>query len=123
MDWKKIGKKLLFPPVWVIAVLTLVCAPALVYVFFKKLEKTLLACPVYVLSFYTLSVVCLYFVMVFPKQYSTIKQKVYANPFGSRYMTDRTFRTKVSLCISLTANSLYAGINLWLWASGPTRSC
>ena len=118
MDWKKIGKKLLFPPLWLMALLTVACAAALVMVFVKGWEAAIIAYPIYVLSFYTLTVVCIYFSMVLPKQYKQIKKKVYDNPLGNRYMTDRAFRTKVSLYLSLGINVLYVGTNVWSWHLG-----
>ena len=115
MDWKKIGKKLLFPPIYLLVILVILCAVALAFVFVKGMEETIPAYIVYVLAFYTLSVVTVFCVMVLPKQYSTIKQKIYDNPFGNRYMTDRVFRTNVSLSISFVISMLYVGINLWSW--------
>ncbi len=115
MDWKKIGKKLLFPPVWLMVLLTVISATSLTAVFIKGWEQTVPAYAVYVLSFYTLSVVTVFCVMVLPKRYSTIKKRIYENPLGNRYMTDRVFRTKVSLNISLAVSILYAAGNIWFW--------
>jgi len=115
MDWKKIGKKLLFPPVWLMVILVIVSAVTLTLVFVKGMEQSIPAYLVYVLAFYTLSVVTVFCVMVLPKQYSTIKKKVYDNPLGNRLMTDRVFRTNVSLSVSFVINMLYVGINLWSW--------
>lgn len=115
MNWKKIGKKLLFPPVWLMVLLTLASAALLTMVFVEGLEEEIIAYFIYVLSFYTLTVVTLFCSMVLPKQYGKIRQKVYDNPLGNRYMTDRVFRTTVSLCLSLGINLLYVGINIWSW--------
>ena len=115
MDWKKIGKKLLFPPIWLMVTLVLVSAVALVLVFVRGMEETIPAYIVYVLAFYTLSVLSAFCVMVLPKQYSTIKQKIYDNPFGNRYMTDRAFRTGFSLSVSFVISMLYVALNLWSW--------
>jgi hypothetical protein len=115
MDWKKIGKKLLFPPIWLMVILVILSAVALTFVFVKGMEQSIPAYIVYVLAFYTLSVVTVFCVMVLPKQYSTIKQKIYDNPFGNRYMTDRAFRTGFSLSVSFMISMLYVGINLWSW--------
>ena len=115
MDWKKIGKKLLFPPVWLMVILVIASAAALALVFVKGMEQSVPAYIAYVLAFYTLSVVTIFCVMVLPKQYSTIKQKIYDNSFGNRYMTDRVFRTNISLSISFVISMLYVGINLWSW--------
>lgn len=111
MEWKIVGKKLLFPPVWVIAVLSVISATTLVFVFTKGISESLIAYVSYVVAFYTLSVVCIFFLIVFPKQYKAIKQKVYKNPFGKRYMTDAAFRTQISLYSSFSMNLLYVGVN------------
>ena len=115
MDWKKIGKKLLFPPIYLLVILVIVSAAALSLIFAKGLEQTIPAYIVYGLAFYTLSTVTVYCVLVLPKQYSTIKKKIYDHPFGNRYMTDEVFRTNISLCASFGISMLYAGINLWSW--------
>ena len=115
MDWKKIGKKLLFPPVWLMLMLTVISAVALTLVFVKGWEQTPIAYGVYVLSFYALCTNTVFCVTVLPKQYEKIKEAIYSNPFGSRYMTDSVFRAKISLYLSLVINLLYVGINLWSW--------
>ena len=115
MDWKKIGKKLLFPPVWQMGILVFVSVVALPFIFLKGMEDSIPAYIVYALTFYTLTVVTVFCVMVLPKQYGTIKQKIYDNPLGNRYMTDKVFRGKVSLYLSLVISLLYVGTNIWSW--------
>lgn len=115
MDWKKIGKWVLFPPVWVMVILMAISALTLTVVFVEGLEESVVAYIVYVIAFYTLTTVCLFCSMVLPKQYGKIKQRIYDNPLGNRYMTDRAFRTEISLHLSLGINLLYAGINIWSW--------
>ena len=115
MDWKKAGKKLLFPPIWMMVILVIASAVALTLIFVNGLEQSAPAYIVYVLAFYTLSVVTVFCVMVLPKQYSTIKQRIYGNPLGNRYMTDSVFRTNISLSVSFVISMLYVGINLWSW--------
>lgn len=115
MDWKRIGKMLLFPPVWLMVILVIISAVALTLVFLEGMEQSIPACLVYVLAFYTLSVVTVFCVMVLPEQYSVIRKKIYDNPLGNRLMTDRVFRTNVSLSVSFVISMLYVGINLWSW--------
>ena len=115
MDWKKLGKKLLFPPVWLMVILTIISAVGLTLIFVKGMEESVPAYIVYALAFYTLSVVTVFCVMVLPKQYGTIKQKIYDHPLGNRFLTDRIFRTNVSLSVSLLVSMLYVGINLASW--------
>ena len=113
MDWKK----LIFLPVWLLVLLALASGTLLALVFLKGWEETPLAYGVYVLAFYTLSVVVVYCVTVLPGKYRQIKAGIYGSPLGHRYMTDRAFRTKVSLHLSLFINLLYVGLNLWSWHS------
>ena len=115
MSWKKIGKKLLFPPIGLMVILIILSATALILVFTKGMQESIPAYIVYVLAFYTLSVVSIFCALVLPKQYKEIKQKIYDNPLGNRFMTDRVFRTNISLSASLVVNILYAVVNLWFW--------
>ncbi|MBQ7416328.1 MAG: hypothetical protein IJW14_04770 [Oscillospiraceae bacterium] len=115
MDWKKIGKAILFPPVWVMAFFTVISTAALIAVFVSGWEQTVIAYISYVLAFYTLSVVCVFCSVVLPKQYKTIKQKLYDIPLCNRFLTDRGFRTTVFLWFSFGFNMLYVCINLWSW--------
>lgn len=115
MEWKKLVRKLLFPPVLLMVSLVIISAVALPLVFVKGMEESIPAYIVYVLAFYTLSVVTVFCAMVLPKHYGTIKQKIYDNPLGNRYMTDRVFRTNISLSTSFVISMLYVGINLWSW--------
>ena len=52
-DWKTIGKKLLFPPLWLIIILTVFSAVALVAVFVKGWETNPVAYVIYVVALYT----------------------------------------------------------------------
>ena len=115
MDWKKWGRRLLFPPIPLMILLVILSAAGLVAVFANAWETAVIAYIVYGLSFYTLSVVTVFCILVLPKQYGKIKQKVLANPFGNRYLTDRAYRLKVSLYLSLGINLAYVALQLLQW--------
>jgi len=115
MDWKKTGKKLLYPPVWLLALLTVISGAALVAVFVKGWEQSVAAYIAYVVAFYTLTVVTVFCVQVLPKRYGQIRQRFLAHPFGNRYTTDRAFRTKIKLYISLGIGVAYGVLNLVSW--------
>ncbi|MBE6614490.1 MAG: hypothetical protein E7631_04205 [Ruminococcaceae bacterium] len=108
---KNIWLKLLFPPVWLILLLTVCSAAALIAVFVNGWDTSPVAYAVYVLSFYALSVFCLACWKTFPGYYRSIRGKVYDNRYASRYLTDPVFRTHVSLYTSLGINLLYAAVN------------
>lgn len=111
MNWKK-WIKLLYPPLWLMILLTLICTAALVYTFIGGYEQHPLAYATYVLSFYTLTAIVMQCIKVIPKQYRTAKKAVYDNPTGNRFMTDMKFRTHISLYGSLTINLLYVILNV-----------
>lgn len=110
--WKIIGKKLFFLPLWLIILLSLVSAIALVMVFVNKWEENPIAYAVYTLSAYSLTVVCIFTTIHFPKLYAKIKNRIYTHPFGNKYMTDAVFKVQISLYISLTINIIYSVFKL-----------
>lgn len=110
--WKTLGKRLLFPPGWLLVILTVVSAAGLVRVFSQGLEETVLAYGLYALSAYTLTVVCVFLGRTLPRHYRKTRQRVYAHPLGHRYMTDAAFKVRVSLYISLGINLVYSVFKL-----------
>lgn len=110
--WKAICKKGIFIPIWLMILLTIISVVGLAVVFIKGWVESPIAYAVYVLSFYTLSVLCVYFCMVVPKKYRDIRQKIYDHPLGNRYMTDATFKVRVSLFTSLGINLAYSALKL-----------
>lgn len=111
-DWKAIIKKLLFPPIWLIVILTIGSTAALIAVFLKGWDNKPIAYAVYAASAYTLTVICLFFAKTLPDYYAKVKQRVYAHPFGNRYMTDAAFKVRISLYISLGITLLYSALKL-----------
>ena len=112
INWKKLGHKLLFPPKWLLFLFTIIAAVTLSAVFIKGWETAPIAYAVYVLSFYTLMVDCVFFSLVFPKQYKRMKQKVYGSKYGNRYKTDISFHTHLWLYVSLAFKVIYISTNL-----------
>lgn len=110
--WKRIFAKILYPPIWLIILLTVVSAVALSTVFIKGWNESPAAYVVYVLSFYTLTALTLFAVMVLPKQYKKMKQMVHDHPIGNRYMTDAAFKVRISLFVSLGINLAYSVFKL-----------
>ncbi len=111
MHWKKIGKNLLFPPIWIMLILTVITAVALVMVFVNGWDESPIAYITYVLAFYTLSVVCIACYKTFPGYYKSAKTKVYENKYANRYLTDAVFKTHINLYRSLAINLIYVVIN------------
>ncbi len=136
--FKDIVFQILFPPVWIIVLSSLIGFP-LVIISLVFLSKTNPICYVsYVLSAYALTVLC----ANFPKAKRRCKELIHGNEvwiivnfrnfmnrykYTSMYLNDREFRAKISLYMGLGINCFYAlfkcgtGImfrSAWLWAIG-----
>lgn len=110
-DRKSVCHKLLFPPIWIILVLTIFSTAALIVVFVNGWDTSPVSYAVYVLAFYTLAVLCLACWKIIPGYYRSIRSRVYGNRYANRYLTDPAFKTHVSLYTSLGINLLYAAAN------------
>lgn len=102
--WKTVMLRLLKPRLLWMVLLTLFCAPALCYLFYRELEQSFFAYPIYVLSAYTLTV----WAIRVPPVVKRARAAVYRHPLGGRYMTDLNFRGRLSLHISTAVNLCYA---------------
>lgn len=108
---KEIGKKILFPPIWLIIILTVISTAALVTIFVKGWEMSPVAYVCYVVAFYTLMVICLICFKMFPGYYRAFKKKLHENRYTDRYLTDVAFKTQVGLYPSLVINLIYVTVN------------
>lgn len=111
MNWKKLGTKLLFPPLWVMLVLTVVSMISLVFVFVKGWDTLWIAYIIYVLAFYTLSAVCIACCKTLPGYYKGAKAKLCENKYANRYLTDVEYKNHIHLYRSLIINMIYVVIN------------
>ena len=110
--WKEILNKVLYPPIWLMILLTIVSVVVLPLVFIRGWEETPIAYAAYVVSFYTVLVISVFLAQVLPKQYKEVHQKIYDHPLGNRYMTDAAFKVRISLYISLGINLVYSAFKL-----------
>ena len=136
--FKDIVFKLLFPPVWIIILSSLIGFPAVIIALIF-LSKTNPICYVsYILSAYALTVLC----ANFPRAGRRCKELIHGNEvriivkfrsfmnrhkYTSMYLNDREFRAKVSLYSGFASNMFYAVFkcatgaifrSAWLWAIG-----
>lgn len=109
---KDFFKRLLFPPLWIIAVLVIFSAVTVPLALIKWGSESPFSYLAYVVAFYTVCAVTAFFCVVFPKKYKEIKKKIHSTAIGNRYMTDVAFRTHISLYMSLCFNLIYAGVNI-----------
>lgn len=113
--WKNVCRRLFCQPLWLICILTAVSAAGIAFVFTEGWSEHPAAYAVYVMSFYTLTVLCTACFTVIPEYYRSIKERVYANRYANRYLTDVVYKTQISLYTSLAINLLYAAANS-VWA-------
>ena len=104
-------KRLLFPPLAIILLLIAVSAAALIRIFLDGLETTIPACVCYVISFYTLCVSCAFCWKTLPRYWRSGRNRLYANRYANRYLTDTAYKTHVNLYRALLIDLVYVGTN------------
>lgn len=118
---KTLVRRILRPGLGWVALLTPVSAAALIIVLATERDASPLAYAAYVLSAYTLTVLIVNFtalaeqtrlVIQEGKHARRLKEFLYSHPYGKRYMTELSFRVRVSLYASLAMNLLYATFKL-----------
>lgn len=110
MNWKKIGKALLFPHGLVVALLVIAAAAALVYGFVALPETAPGRIAGYVLAFYALVVACL----AVPGWIAGLRRFRRENRYARRWLGDARLRVNVTLSGNLLWNGGYAALQLGL---------
>lgn len=110
MDWKKLGKALLFPHASVLMLLLPSASAALGYAFVGLEETDPLRIAAYVLSFYTLLVWCLRA----PKLVDAARRLKRDNRYARRWLSDARLRMNVTLTGNVLWNGAYAALQLGL---------
>ncbi|MBQ9131461.1 MAG: hypothetical protein IJX62_03175 [Clostridia bacterium] len=110
MDWKKIGKVLLFPHIAIMILLVPIATVLLVGSMVFIGTESVIAYISYVLAFYTLTVWCFKTPHLI-RFFKTFKDE---NKYARRWQDDARLRVNVSLYGSLAWNALYGLFQLWL---------
>jgi len=113
MDWKKLGKALLFPHIAIMMILIPIATVFLVYSMVFLGTESVAAIISYVLSAYTLTVWC-FKIPYLIKFFKTFKDE---NKYARIWQDDTRLRVKVSLYGTLIYNTAYAllqlGMGFW----------
>ena len=110
MDWKKLGKALLFPHIAIMILLVPVATVLLVGSMVFVGTESVIAYISYVLAAYTLTVWC-FKIPYLIKYFKTFKDE---NKYARKWQDDTRLRVNVSLYGSLAWNALYGILQLWL---------
>lgn len=110
MNWKKIGKAILFPHIAIMIILIPIAALLLVYSMVFIGTESAIAYISYVISAYTLTVWCMKIPNII-KFFKTVKNE---NKYARRLQDDARLRINISLYGALTWNTLYGIFQLWL---------
>ena len=110
MDWKKLGKALLFPHIAIMIILLPIATVFLVGSMVFIGTESPIAIISYVLAAYTLTVWC-FKVPYLIKFFKAFKDE---NKYARKWQDDTRLRVKVSLFGSLVWNTLYGIFQLWL---------
>ena len=110
MDWKKLGKALLFPHIAIMIILVPIAAVLLVGSMVFIGTESIIAYISYVLAAYTLTIWC----FKIPYLIKFFKAFKHENKYARRWQDDTRLRVKVSLFGSLAWNAVYGIFQLWL---------
>ena len=110
MEWKKIGKALLFPHIAIMIILIPIATVLLVGSMVFIGTESVIAYISYVLATYTLTIWC-FKIPTLIKFFKTFKNE---NKYARRWQDDTRLRVNVSLYGSLAWNALYGILQLWL---------
>jgi len=110
MNWKKIGKALLFPHMAIMIALVPIATVFLVYSMVFVGTKTVVAYISYVVAAYTLTVWC----VRIPQLIKLIKSFKEENKYARRWQDDTRLRVGITLYASLVWNVAYAALQLGL---------
>lgn len=110
MDFKKLGKALLFPHIAIMILLVPVATVLLVGSMVFVGTESVIAIISYVIATYTLTVWCLRT----PRLIRYFKTFSNENKYARRWKEDARLRVKLSLYASLAWNTLYGIFQLWL---------
>lgn len=110
MNWKRLGKALLFPPIAIMILLLPAATVFLVYSMVVVGTESPVTYASYALAAYTLTVWC-FRIPYLIRFFRTFKQE---NKYARRWQDDARLRVNVSLYGSLIWNTAYAVFQLWL---------
>ena len=110
MDWKKIGKALLFPHIAIMITLIPIATVLLVGSMVFVGTESVIAYISYVLATYTLTIWC-FKIPTLIKFFKTFKNE---NKYARRWQDDTRLRVNVSLYGSFAWNAMYGIFQLWL---------
>ena len=110
MDWKKLGKALLFPHIAIMILLVPIATVLLVGSMVFIGTESPIAIVSYVIAAYTLTVWC-FKIPYLIKFFKTFKNE---NRYARRWQDDTRLRVNVSLFGSLSWNALYGIFQIWL---------
>ena len=110
MDWKKLGKALLYPNTVLMILLVPIATALLVVSMVFVGTESAIAYVSYVLAAYTLTVWC----MKIPDVIRFFKRFKMENKYAQKWLNDTRLRVNVSLYGSFVWNALYGVFQLWL---------
>lgn len=113
-QFKKILHSILFPPLWVVILTSLIGFLFVIFALTCLGETNPISYVAYVLSAYATTVLVLAFPELKEKitywlRHNPIVDKINSHPIGNRYLNDLTFKGSVSLHQGLLINLFYAG--------------
>ena len=111
--FKRVLNMILFPKAALVILSVPIAAALLIYTFVYGNEDSPLTYLSYVFSAYSLTIECAWIARYAGKIREKVKMAIHRNQYAHRYLTDVSFKTHVSLYLSLVINLLYAVMKLF----------
>ena len=109
---KKFFYNLIFPPFWIVGLFTLLCVAGMMLVSINGFAFHPVYYVIYAISFYAVCILTAFLIKNGAALFKKVKKRIYKTRYGSRFMTDIEFKTRVTLYSTLVINVLNVVLNI-----------
>lgn len=109
---KKFFYNLIFPPFWIVGLFTLLCVAGMMLVSINGFAFHPVYYVIYAISFYAVCILTAFLIKNGAAVFKKVKKRIYKTRYGSRFMTDIEFKTRVTLYSTLVINVLNVVLNV-----------
>lgn len=108
MKQNKLLNKIIFPPTWIIVISVIISIAGMIFITCNDFENNPISYVIFAIATYALTVFCIFAAKKSSQIYRKTKANVYNHPLGNKYMTDISFKVRVSLFGTLIFNLAYS---------------
>ena len=104
--------KIIFPPIWVLALFTLLCILGMAFVATNGFTDNPLCYVIYAISFYAVCILTAFLIKNGSRVFKNTRKRIYNTKYGNRFFTDIEFKTRTTLHLSLLINVANVALNV-----------